>query len=347
MPLPLICTCGARFQVDETFAEREVVCPECRTHLHAPPAGDPVVRVSKLALLSFVLALVGAFTVVGTALAAVVGLAACARILGNPHRAGLPYAVAGVVLGVALTALTLAALSGDYLRGLRTFYREALLADQLEPTADLEIRRSDKGFMIRRPDAAWGVARGNKIDDDFVGALRVNRTPEVLLVQPALALFVDVRRDTIPADVQLWSVQNAYFDRLRKKPEPPDDPWGRRWDPRWGGGPKDAGPQWQPEDAEEAFDPSRPAPLAVESVWQGNEAALTVLNEKGKAPASAAGKEVAAEVTFANKRTWKLLVRFYRVGDVTYVVRGYAQAANFAAGEGELRRVLDSFRVVP
>lgn len=346
MPLPLICTCGARFRVDETFAEREVICPECRTHLHAPPAGDPVVRVSKLALLSFVLALVGAFTVVGTALAAVLGLAACARILGNPHRAGLPYAVAGVVLGVALTAGTLAALSGDYLRGLRTFYREALLADQLEPTADLEVRRGDKGFLIRRPDAAWGVARQSKIDDDFVMALRVNRTPEVLLVQPALALFVDVRRDTIPADVALWTVQNAYFDRLRKKAEPPDDPWGRRWGPR-DMMLKDAGPQWQPEDAEEAFDPSKPAPPTVESVWQGNEAALTVLNEKGKAPANAAGKEVAADVTFANKRGWKLLVRFYRVGDVTYVVRGYARAANFAAGEAELRRVLDSFRVVP
>src|SRR6516164_8034723 len=102
MPLSLICACGARIELEDALAGQEVACPECQQPLKAP-AGDAQaqpMRTSGLAIASLVLAVTGAFTVVGTLAAVVLGLAAVGFILRRRDRlAGLGYAVAGIAIG--------------------------------------------------------------------------------------------------------------------------------------------------------------------------------------------------------------------------------------------------------
>ncbi len=342
MPLPLICSCGARFAVDESHADNEVVCPECQSVLRAPSAADPVPRVSRLALLSFILALIGAFTVVGTVLAVAIGLMAVVRILWDRSaRAGLPFALAGVILGSGLTALTLLALTSDDLRHLGDAYREALVADQLDRTADPVIRRPDRGFRLNRP-AAWGVARRGRMDDALVETLRVRRTPEVLLVWPGRSLYVDVRRDSISAQIPLRQIEQAYVNRLRDLHQEENE-WDRqRRDQMMAGG---GWIDWVPQDAEEAVDPGQRLP-PIQAVSEGTPRNVDVLNETERVVPGAVGQEIAIHCRLDN-RPWRLIVRFYRVGGLVHIVRAYGPTRHVMANEAELRQVLDSFRIVP
>ena len=76
MALTLSCSCGATFDVEDTFAGQTVSCPECHASLKAPVLRRGPLRTSGLAVASTVLALVGAFTLVGTLAAVLCGLAA-------------------------------------------------------------------------------------------------------------------------------------------------------------------------------------------------------------------------------------------------------------------------------
>src|SRR5262245_57704151 len=108
MALSLSCACGARFEVEETLAGQAVTCPDCREPVQAPQAGGGAARTSGFAVASTVLALVGAFTLIGTVAAVVLGLVALVSVARNPGRvAGAGYAVFGIVAGVVFTALTL------------------------------------------------------------------------------------------------------------------------------------------------------------------------------------------------------------------------------------------------
>lgn len=351
MPLHLLCTCGARFTLDDGYSGREVLCPECQAPLQAPETDTPIPRRSKLALFSLILSLVGAFTVVGTSIAALLGLIAALRIVRQRATlAGLPYALAGMVLGVGLTLLTLWVITGDSLRNLASLYREALLADQLDLPKDLEIRRADRGFVLQRPDATWGIARRGRLDDEFVDALRFQRSAEVLLVQPGRSLFVDVRRDSIDRKVGMLAIQSGYLDRMRQTSARDDwdepGPWGgRRWNRRWDNG-KDGPPRWDPQEAEEALDSSRPPPLELTSVSELGSREILVRDEQDQVVPESSGLEMGAIVEMRS-RTWRLLIRFYRVADRVYIVRGYCPSNRFTpATETELREVLDSFRVL-
>src|ERR1700691_516058 len=99
MPLSLICACGARIELEDALAGQEVACPECQQPLKAPAgtAQSQPIRTSGFALPSLVLAVTGAFTVVGTLAAIGLGFVAVAMILRQRDRlAGLGYAVAGI-----------------------------------------------------------------------------------------------------------------------------------------------------------------------------------------------------------------------------------------------------------
>src|SRR5260370_41905597 len=110
MPVALTCDCGARFDVDELLAGKEVPCPECATPVQAPLKPVPP-RTSLWALASLVLALTGAFTLVGTVAAVVVGLWALAVIRrDSPRLRGKGLATAGIITGLVLTAVNRAAL---------------------------------------------------------------------------------------------------------------------------------------------------------------------------------------------------------------------------------------------
>src|SRR5579872_6625985 len=110
MALSLTCDCGARFEVEDTLAGQEVSCPECQQPLKAPALQGLPVRTSALAIASAVLALAGAFTVVGTVAAVVLGVAAQVSIRRHRERlAGYWLASFGIFAGVNLTVLMLLA----------------------------------------------------------------------------------------------------------------------------------------------------------------------------------------------------------------------------------------------
>ena len=102
---------------------------------------------------------------------------------------------------------------------------------------------------------------------------------------------------------------------------------------------------WVPEDAEEAADPNKP-PRPIQAVNEETPRDVAVLNEADRVVPGAVGQEIVVHCRL-NDRAWRLIVRFYRVGDFVHVVRGYGPASNVRAHEEELRQVLDSFRVVP
>jgi hypothetical protein len=191
MPVPITCGCGARFDADDALAGRETPCPECQEPVSVPSERDPP-RTSLLALGSAVLALVGAFTVVGTALAALLGLAGLLQIRRSRERlAGAGLATFGLVAGVILTFLTVFALSTGELFGLGSPTHLSQLSQDISTSGPLEIALPDKGFALTRPSASWGRARGDDVDDLIVSQLLDE--PDLLLVQPARYLIVEAR----------------------------------------------------------------------------------------------------------------------------------------------------------
>src|ERR1700730_6793465 len=100
MSLSLTCRCGTHFEVEESFAGQEVTCPQCQQPVKAPAAARGPIRTCDFAIASLVLALVGAFPVVGTVAAILLGIVSIIRIHRNRQRlAGMGYAVSGIVCG--------------------------------------------------------------------------------------------------------------------------------------------------------------------------------------------------------------------------------------------------------
>src|SRR5260370_4798880 len=108
MTLAINCTCGAHLEVDDRFAGQTIQCPDCHKGLQAPSLTSPLQRTSGLALASLILALVGAFTVVGTIVAVVLGGLALRQIARQPDKlSGRRFALAGMGAGALLTAVSL------------------------------------------------------------------------------------------------------------------------------------------------------------------------------------------------------------------------------------------------
>jgi hypothetical protein len=181
MTLSLTCACGARLEIDDKFAGQPISCPDCQQALTAPAATGAPLRTSGFAVASFVLALVGAFTLVGTMLAVVLGALALVDI--KRHRdqvTGRGYAVAGVVLGVLLTGLSLFAYASVELFGLDSLMREPQWVGKLDYPPEKEIRNTQVGYAITRPSEKWGVYQDRK-----PGPLDVQVRQNLLLVNVA------------------------------------------------------------------------------------------------------------------------------------------------------------------
>jgi hypothetical protein len=212
MALSLSCPCGAGFEVEDTFAGQAIACPDCGAALKVPPLRPPRLRTSGLALASVVLALVGAFTVVGTAVAAVLGAAALVSIARHRDRlGGAGYAVLGIVLGTGLTALTGFVLSnGEVFDRLR----ERVAGGEVDTTGPMEVVRPREGYAITRPSRAWGVAT-----PDY--AREMNAGDDLLLVNPARLAFLQVSRAETPRET-LDQFRDRYLDGYRL--DRPDGP---------------------------------------------------------------------------------------------------------------------------
>jgi hypothetical protein len=191
MPIALTCDCGARFDLDESLAGQKVNCPECSQPLEVRPGGavSPP-RTSLLALASIVLALFGAFTVVGTTAAIVVGIAALAQIQRRRDRlTGAGLALTGILAGLAFTALTVALLASD-LVGVDGWVRARTMAGQVDTSGALEVLTRDGNVLIRRPSTEWGRVLGDRSGDPAVGELQKKR--ELLLAHVRKHAFLDI-----------------------------------------------------------------------------------------------------------------------------------------------------------
>ncbi len=159
MSLALSCACGARFEVEETFAGQEISCPDCHQAIAVPSRRRQALRTSGLAVASVVLSLVGAFTLVLTLLAALLGGLALLSIRRNRDRVtGAGYAVFGLVAGLVFSGLFLGAILMPELFG-EGALQDGLMGMQTDRSGSLEIVRPSDGFAITRPSARWGVAR--------------------------------------------------------------------------------------------------------------------------------------------------------------------------------------------
>jgi hypothetical protein len=206
MALSLSCSCGAAFEVEDTFAGQTIACPDCAAALKVPPLRPPRLLTSGFALASVVLALVGAFTVVGTALAAVLGAVALVSIARHRDRvSGAGYAVLGIVLGTGLTALTGLAFSrGEIFDRLR----ERSTTGEVDKSGPMEVARVREGYTITRPSREWGVASPEY-------ARKLNAGDDLLLVNPAKLAFLEVARDETRFGETLDQYRERYLDGFR------------------------------------------------------------------------------------------------------------------------------------
>jgi hypothetical protein len=312
MALALTCACGARFELEDTLAGQEVTCPECQQPLQAPSLQRPPLRTSLYALASALLALIGAFTVLGTLVAILLGVLALRDIARHRDRvAGAGLAVFGIGAGAVFTVLSILAFSTGELFGLGGRLREVHLADQLDRSGPLEVVRADKGFSISRPTPRWGVAVGNQIDERVLEALQKNR--DLILVQPSHYACVDVLVENWGNVFDLQHLQDQLVSDLR------------------------AGPRNQPVRFEEVEE-DKIFRITQVSVQQNARPVDDLDNAKGG--------EMTVDLRYAGQ-PWRMVYRFYKTPTgKLFVLRGYAQKRRFSAAEGEIKQALDSFRIL-
>ena len=167
MPIAVTCECGSKLEIDEKFLGKQILCPDCQRPLptQAPATPPPLDlpdyrRVSGYALLSLILALVGAFTIVGTIAAIVIGIYALKHISDKPTRLeGVNYARAGIAIGAFFTFLTLAALLSPTLLGLDSFLREMAYAGRIQYPDGNTVESANNGnrlsIVLTRPSNRW------------------------------------------------------------------------------------------------------------------------------------------------------------------------------------------------
>ena len=111
-------------------------------------------RTSGYAIASAILALVGAFTLVGTVLAVLFGMGALLAIRRRKDElAGRGLALFGVLAGTLLTSMTAFALSGVEVFGFVDDAVSRLQGDETDRSGPLEVVRPTDGFAIttKRP----------------------------------------------------------------------------------------------------------------------------------------------------------------------------------------------------
>jgi hypothetical protein len=312
MPIALTCDCGARFDLDESLAGQKVSCPECQQPLEVRPAGATgPPRTSLLALASVVLALFGAFTVVGTAAAAALGVVALAQVRRRRGRlTGAGLALTGIVGGLLLTALTVALLLSD-LVDVDGWVRERTMAGQVSTGGALEVLTRDGNVVVRRPSPEWGRVAGDRSDDPAVAELQKKR--ELLLANVRKHAFLDVAatgnfRDWSACEVQihndLLAVQKPLLGDDTDEPVAVGAVTGR-------GNPKDL----DPIDGWDVREWTFTVRLGTGPTWRFLvRACQKAKGEDGNAAPA-------------------------------YIIRGYAPARRFAAVEDDLKSAMQSVRL--
>jgi len=316
MSLTLTCECGARFEVDEVWAGKEIPCPDCGAKTRAPTLETQLASVERpswLALLALTCVIIGAFTLVGTLVGSLMAAVALIRRLPGAGIAWL-----ALLGGLGLSGLTSALFAYPEQLPLGSWVRYQLLTAQVETRGPLQIRSPDQLVQLTRPKTNWGQARSNRLADPTVGDLQLES--DLLLVRLSDRAYVDLRRIDGRGDQQLSSLGDLLMSEL-----------------------SGAGVQRAIDDFDDRPGRRRSAPVA--SAEQLRTAPLERDDDRE-------GREWLFEVRRGSKN-WRFLIRAYRqVGErqVTrpiYLLRGYAPAGRFAEREKELRAILDSFQFLP
>jgi hypothetical protein len=312
MPIALTCDCGARFELDGALAGRTVHCPECLQRLEAPllaPA-NAAVRTSLLALASIVLALAGAFTLVGSTLAILLGAAALVHVHGNRGRlAGGGLACCGIVFGLLSISVTLLLLSGNMVP-IAAWMRQRTTAATVDTSGAVDVITRDGNVILRRPSQAWGRVQGDRSDDPAVGDFQQKR--ELLLANIPRHAFIDVAR--MSGLVELTEMTAPLTKDLQ-----PHRP------PLLGGDDDNL--------REPGLRPLRfnegPHKIDPMNGWDGRECVVDLPR---------------------GGQTWRILVRVYKKADpasreTAYLFRAYAPKRHFDAVKRELEEALNSVQL--
>jgi hypothetical protein len=300
MALTLDCSCGTRFEVQDTFAGQVVSCPECQADVQAPGLDHTPRRTSGLALASMVLALVGAFTVIFTLLAAFLGACALVSIRRQPERlAGAGYAVFGIVAGLALTVFSAFLYSNVELLPIDGFLETGIISSQVDYTGEREVTRPAKKFAITKPSPRWGVARESLVQ-------QMDAECDVMLVNARKQTYVQVTM----IEMNGASVDEFVDDVIKSYKE--EHPAGR--------------PIWEPPNT--GFKLRGRRNLPPENGMQATEL-LVDLRVSGQ------------DMTYLDR------IVQAEGRDLVFRLRGWAPKRRFVQMEAEIRRALDSLRILP
>lgn len=201
MTISLQCSCSAQLEIDEKFSGQTITCPDCRGMINVPTETEWNQQTSLWALASLVLALVGAFTIIGTVAAIFVGIVALIHIRQNVDRlAGKSYAITGIVLGALFTILSITAYSSGEIFGLSQQFRQVQWLGKLDYSDDKEISRSEEGFVLDNPGEDWGVYRPEK-------AIVIGRLDDLLIVNPQKDAYIVVLYESVFFGAKLSEVK--------------------------------------------------------------------------------------------------------------------------------------------
>jgi DNA-directed RNA polymerase subunit RPC12/RpoP len=315
MPIALVCGCGAKLEVDDTFAGRGITCPDCSSPLQVPRRAPTGPRPSWASLASACLLLFGAFSVAASLAAA--GLAAFTLWQLRQQRGKLgggKLALGVLITGVTLAVMTSAVWGSTRWLPLARWLREQSLAGQVDAGGPLEAQCSDGGSSLTRPSRDWARATRGQVGDPAVGDLQKGRLL-VLAYLPEKA-YADLGRFDGEGHLTFEQL-NALIEK-----------------------------QLLPEEAE---------PAEGLRAWIRNPSRLrpTTTTASSRRLDDVQGWR-AWEWVIELRRgglNWKFLIRAYRKprsakGDPVYVARAYAPTRSFPALEAELARVLDSVHLL-
>jgi hypothetical protein len=307
MAVSLTCGCGARLEIDDKFAGQTVFCPDCQRALQAPKTEQTTgQRTSGFALASFILALVGAFTILGTVAAVVLGVIGLVQISKRSDRlTGKGYAVAGIILGVVMTAGTVFALSSIELFGLSGVINDAQWAGRLDYSGSLEVERKREGYSIKRPSERWGVYKPPATSGNFT-------TSELLLVLPADDIVVLCLGERVPEGNSLEACRELAIKKVRDNNSEFEGLFHKAT-------------KGQRTTFWEVKSTKRPDPTADGVEW------IEMVAEKKM------GSE---------DKTLLIRVYKKQHSDMMYIVIGAARKNNFTRLEPQLKEVMDSFKVL-
>ena len=173
--IAVTCACGAYLEIDLRFAGQTVPCPDCQRPLEISVPEHK--RTSGLALASLLVALVAGVTLIGGAVAVLLGFLALRSIARNPKAlAGTRIAYGGIVVGIVFFGVGFAGLLWAERIGLDGWARELAWLGKFDSTESLSVKPQKGGLEFKRPDLRWGVYR--------VPEHQGGRPEEVLLVRP-------------------------------------------------------------------------------------------------------------------------------------------------------------------